>query len=123
MKCGSGGCRKVAVMSTRHKKLLTRGHLMAWVVSLALGVGWVLLLESLPSGLEPVVTLFIALTGVFGFLLGAGIATGVLVSVLRLIGTRPGSVSSPEGKIPPDRVFGIFVMLFCLPSMYVFFGG
>jgi hypothetical protein len=110
-------------MSPRRKKVLTRGHLMAWVVSLGLGIGWVLLLESLPSGVEPVATLLLAMTGIFGFLLGAGIATGVLVWLLRIMGTRPGSVSTPEGKIPPDRVFGIFVMLFCLPSMFVYFVG
>ncbi len=107
----------------RRQHRVTRGALIAWAVSFALGVGWVLLLEALPSGFEPVATLFLALVGIFGFGLGLLMATGWLVRVMRPFGNPTRAFSSPVDELPADRVFGIIMMLFCLPSLFVYFGG
>ena len=110
-------------MSPPRKKQVTRGRLIAWVVSLALGIGWVSVLGALPAGFDPVVSLFLGLVGVFGFGLGLLIATGMLVRVARLFGNPSRALSSPVHELPADKVFGICVMLIALPSLFVYFGG
>jgi hypothetical protein len=110
-------------VSLSRTRLFSRGYLIAWAISFALGLGWVLLLESLPSDFWPIVALFIALVGLFGFLLGLGIASGLLVEMLSITGSRPGAMSHPGGSVSPDRAFGIGVMLFSLPSLFVYLGG
>jgi hypothetical protein len=103
---------------------ITRGRVIAWLVSLALGVGWLVFLTSLPSGFDPVVALVIELGGIFGFVFGLLVATGMLVKSLSVFGARPGSMSRPSGELAPDVVFGVCVMLFALPSLwYAHFGG
>ncbi len=104
-------------MSNRRNRLLTRGHLIAWAVSLALGIVWVVILSLLPADLDPVVLLLLRLVGIFGFFGGILIATGMLVQVLGMFGTRPGALGAPSGEVPADRVFGICVILFALPSL------
>jgi hypothetical protein len=110
-------------MSARRKRLLTRGHVVAWLISLALGLGWVGLLGLLPSDFDPIVGLLLGLVGMFGFVGGILIATGMLVRMLAIFGTRPGSMSSPAGELPPDAVFGICVICFVLPSLFLYYGG
>jgi hypothetical protein len=109
--------------SLQRKQLLSGGHLLAWVAALALGIGWVLLLRALRGDLAPMTALIIALTGIFGFGLGLLIATGWLVRVMRLLGNPTRAMSSRVDELPAARAFGIFVMLFCLPSMFVYFMG
>jgi hypothetical protein len=108
---------------TRLRRLLTRGRLIACAVSLVLGIGWVVVLGLLPSGLDPVVRLLLGLVGIFGVVGGILVATGTLVRVLTLFGTRPGSVSSGAGDLAPDVVFGICVVCFALPSLLAYYGG
>jgi len=45
------------------------------------------------------------------------------VRTMRPFGNPTRAFSSPVDELPADRVFGIFVMLFCLPSLFVYFGG
>ena len=111
-----------ATTTPRPARLFSRGHVIAWLVSLALGIGWVLALGALPSDMAPLVQLFLALVGLFGFGLGVLIATGLLVKALSLSGTRPGSISTSAGELPVDLVFGVCVMLFCAPSLSVYLG-
>lgn len=109
-------------MALQRKRFFSLSHAIAWVVSLALGIGWVVFLGALPDELDPVVTLFLALVGLFGFGFGLLIATGTLVRGLSLFGTRPGSLSPPTGHVPSDTVFGICILLFALPSLFVYYG-
>ena len=104
-------------MTPRRRRLLTRGHVIAWVVSLVLGTGWVVLPGLLPGDLDPVTGLLLSLVGIFGSILGVLIATGTLVRVLGIFGARPGSLSPPAGELAPDLVFGLCVLLFSLPSL------
>lgn len=104
------------------RRLFTRGHAVAWLVSLALGIGWVEVLLALPSDYDPVVTLFLALVGIFGSIFGLLTATGLLVGALSFFGSRPGYGSRPGGEVGPDVVFGICVLLFTLPSLFVYYG-
>lgn len=101
----------------RGKRLLTRGAVIAWVVSLAVGIAWVAGLAALPAELDPVVSLAYSLVGIFGVIIGIGIATGVLVTMLRFLGGRSSNMSPLAQDLAPDRVFGICVILFALPSL------
>jgi hypothetical protein len=42
---------------------------------------------------------------------------------MRLLGNPTRAMSSRVDELPAARAFGIFVMLFCLPSMFVYFIG
>ena len=105
-------------MSPRRTRLLTRGHAIAWAVSLALGVGWAMVLGSLPEDGESIAALVIGITGLLGVL----IATGLLVRVFRLLGNPTRAVSSSPEELPPDLAFGMCVILFSLPSLIAYLG-
>ena len=100
----------------QRRRLVTRGAVIAWVVSLAVGIGFVVALGALPAGLDAIVSLAYSLVGIFGVAIGIGIATGWLVRLLSM-GYWPRSSASPGDDLPPDRVFGICVILFALPSL------
>jgi hypothetical protein len=104
------------------RRLITRGRVIAWTVSLILGIAWVIALGLLPADFDPVVRLFVGLVGIFGVFLGILMATGMLVRVLTIFGTRPGSLSSPAGELPPDITFGVCLILFALPSLLAYHG-
>ena len=108
-------------MSPSRTRLLTRGHVIAWVVSLAVGIGWVVLLAALPSDLDPIVALLLGVLGIFGFLFGVLMASGLLVRVLRMLGNPTRAVSSSPAELPADVVSGVCVMLFALPSLLVYY--
>ena len=97
------------------RRLITRGVLIAWAVSLALGIGFVVGLYSVPAGLTPLAALATSLVGFFGVALGIAIALGWLVRLLSL-GNWPRSSPGTE-DLAPDRVFGVCVILFSLPSL------
>lgn len=101
----------------RHRRVLTRGALIAWAVSPAAGIVLVVGLGALPASLEPVVSLACSLVGIFGVVIGIGIATGWLVRLLAM-GYWPRR-SLAVDDLAPDRVFGICVILFALPSLLV----
>ena len=100
----------------RRRRLVTRGAVVAWVVSMAAGIGWVLLLGALPSDFDPIVSLACSLVGIFGVAIGIGIATGWLVRLLNMA-YWPRTSASSDPDLPPDRVFGLCVILFALPSL------
>ncbi len=102
----------------RRRRLLTRGVLIAWAVALAVGIGWVLFLGALPADLDPIVSLAYSLVGIFGVVIGIGIATGTLVRLLSF-GNWPRTPAPPSDDLAPDRVFGICIILFALPSLLV----
>jgi hypothetical protein len=102
------------------KRIFTRAHGVAWLISLALGVGWVVLLGALPDDLDSVVMLLLGLVGIFGFLFGLLMATGLLVRVFRMLGNPTRAVSSSPAELPADVVSGVWVMLFCVPSSLVY---
>ncbi len=102
----------------RRRRLVTRGAVITWAVSLAAGIGFVVALGALPAGLDAVVSLAYSLLGIFGVAIGIGIATGWLVRLLSM-GYWPRSSTSPGDDLPPDRVFGICVIFFALPSLLV----
>lgn len=102
--------------------MFTRGRAIAWLVSLGLGIGWVLALRALSSDLDPVVALFLAIVGLFGFGFGFLMATGLLVRVLRMLGNPTRAVSSSPAELPADVASGVCVMLFALPSLLVYYG-
>jgi len=108
-------------VSSSRTRLLTRGHVIAWAVSLALGIGWVALLAALPSDLDSVVALLLGVIGIFGFVLGVLITTGLLVRVFRMLGNPTRAVSSSPAELPADVVSGVCVMLFALPSLLVYY--
>ena len=108
-------------MSPKRKRLLTRGHAVAWAVALALGIGWIVLLAALPSDLDPVVALLLGVIGIFGFVLGLLMATGLLVRVFRMLGNPTRAVSSAPAELPADVVSGVCVMLFTLPSLLAYY--
>ena len=105
----------------RRRRLLTRGHAIAWAVSLCAGIGFVAALGALPAGLDAVVSLVCSLVGIFGVAIGIGIATGWLARLLSMgywPRSSPSSASS-GADLPADRVFGLCVILFALPSLFV----
>ncbi len=102
---------------TRRRRLLTRGAFIAWAVSLAAGIAWVVGLGALPASLDSIVSLVYSLVGIFGVVIGIGIATGWLVRLLSM-GYWPRSALAID-DLAPDRVFGICVILFALPSLLV----
>lgn len=104
-----------------HRIILMKVRLIAWFVSLALGIGWVLLLTAAPADFDPVVALVLRLTGAFGVLLGVGIATGVIVGMLKFLG-RPGALNVSTAALSADRVFGLCVIFFALPSLVTALG-
>ena len=104
-------------MSPQRRSPLTRGHVIAWVVSLAVGIGWVVLLAALPSDLDPIMTLLLGVIGIFGFVFGVLMATGLLVRVLRMLGNPTRAVSSSPAELPAHVVSGVCVMLFTLPLL------
>jgi hypothetical protein len=93
-----------------------KGRLIAWFIALAVGLGWALLLRSAPADYSTIVALVLGLTGYFGVLLGIGIATGVIVGMLKFLG-RPGATREATAALPADRTFGLCVILFALPSL------
>ena len=95
---------------------------MAWVVSLALGVGWAAVLGLVPEDGESVAALLIGITGLLGVPLGVLIATGLLVRVFRLLGNPTRAVSTSPGELPPDLAFGMCVILFSQPSLIAYLG-
>jgi len=102
---------------TPRRRLITRGVLIAWAVSLGLGVAFVVALGSVPADFAPLADLVTSLVGIFGVALGIAIALGWLVRLLS-IGYWPRSLSTAPGEdLAPDRVFGICVILFSLPSL------
>jgi hypothetical protein len=101
---------------------VTRGRAIAWVVSLALGVGWAVLLGLLPGDDESVAALLIGITGLLGLPLGVLIATGLLVRVFRMLGNPTRAVSTSPGELPADLGFGVCVILFSLPSLIAYLG-
>ena len=111
-------------MSLWRNRLITPGRAIAWLISLALGIGWAALLASLPEGYSPVAVLFLELGGIFGFVFGLLIALGMLVRFLSLFGARPGAMSRPSGELGTDMGFGVCLMLMSLPSLgYLLYGG
>ncbi len=105
----------------RRRRFLTRGHAIAWAASLCAGIGFVAALGALPADLDGVVSLACSLVGIFGVAIGIGIATGWLARLLSM-GYWPRSSASPASSgadLPPDRVFGLCVILFALPSLLV----
>jgi hypothetical protein len=101
----------------KRRALVTRGRIVAWAVSLALGLAWVALLGLVPDDGESVAMLLIAVVGLFGVALGVLIAAGFVVTVMRLLGNPTRAVSSAPGELPADFAFGISVVLFSLPSL------
>jgi len=108
-------------MSPSRTRLHTRGHVITWAVSLVIGIGWVALLAALPSDLDPIVALLLGVIGIFGFVFGVLMATGLLVRVLRMLGNPTRAVSSSPAELPADVVSGVCVMLFTLPSLLLFY--
>jgi hypothetical protein len=104
------------------KRVFTRGRVVAWVVSLALGIGWAMLLRSTDGDLRAVAVLLLAVGGLFGTLFGVLAATGLLVRVMRLLGNPTRAVSSSPEELPPDLTFGVCLILFFLPSLLVYYG-
>ena len=88
---------------------------------MALGIGWIALLAALPSDLDPMVALLLGVIGIFGFLFGVLMATGLLVRVLRMLGNPTRAVSSSPAELPADVVSGVCVMLLALPSLLVYY--
>lgn len=105
------------------RPLITRSRAIAWVVSLALGVALVTLLRLFfPDDTGSGSILVMAVLGLFGTLLGVLIATGVVVTVMRLLGNPTRAVSSAPGELPADFTTGICVALFSLPSLIAYLG-
>jgi len=102
---------------TPRRRSITRGVLIAWAVSLVLGIVFVVALDAVPADLVPLAALATSLVGIFGVALGIAIALGWLVRLLS-IGYWPRSLpGSPGDDLAPDRVFGVCVILFSLPSL------
>lgn len=99
------------------RRLITRGALIAWVLSLGVGIAFAVGLDSVPVDFAGLAGLATSLVGIFGVALGIAIALGWLVRLLS-VGYWPRSLpSAPGDDLAPDRVFGICVILFSLPSL------
>jgi hypothetical protein len=94
---------------------------IAWVVALALGTVWAVLLARLPGDLGAIGLLLLGVGGVFGTLLGVLMATGLLVRVFRLLGNPTRAVSVSPDELAPDVAFGVSLAFF-FPSLVAYLG-
>jgi hypothetical protein len=104
---------------TPRKRVFTRARVVAWAIALALGIAWALLLAHATGDLEPIGGLLLTIGGIFGTLVGVLIATGLLVRVMRPLGNPTRAMSTSPGELAPDLAFGVCVILFFAPSLFV----